>query len=156
RRGASATCPSSPPGPSRCWPASKWASARARASGRPRSLDGQVVDGGFAVVAHDEERAGEGRRVPGLPVESGEAGALAGPIRAPLQQQNLALLGLHEQEVVHEQQLAVAEVAALPQALAGSGVEAGEHAVVEPVDEAPMHEDVRELRLEPRTLPLHR
>ena len=123
----------------------------------------------------EDEGVGLTRRAAGTPPPRGRCGRAAGVPRAPagsrscpkdpearplaqrvgagLDEDDLAVLRLHQQQVADEQQLAVAVAPALPAPLAGRRVEAGQDAVVEAVDEAVVHDHVRELRLEARALP---
>ena len=98
---------------------------------------GNVAGMGEALYAHRaelprliKEVADEGRSRPGAPHDGLEARELDVPLGDGLHEDDLPVLGLHEEQVVHEQHLAVAVAAALPPSLAVLRVEAIDRAIV--------------------------
>src|SRR6185503_8803033 len=57
------------------------------------------------VVAHEQERRGEGGNVPGLAAERLDARELVVSFRRRLDEHELALFGDHEEQIVDEQEL---------------------------------------------------
>ncbi len=110
------------------------AETRGRPLERPRSAIStrkrQLVAGRFLAVADHQPRAVEGEIVPGLAFEGLEVPQdVVLALRRRLDQEHLAVLGEHEQQIADEQDLAVLVAAALPLALAGGQLDAFGEAV---------------------------
>ena len=73
--------------------------------------------------------------IPRLAAEGGQAGEFFVGVGAGAGKDDGAGFALDEHEVIDEEGLAGAEAAVFPAALAGGGIDAGEEAVVEAVDE---------------------
>ena len=86
--------------------------------------------------------------------ECRQPGDFAKAIRASLDEADLTRLGLDDEQIANEGQLAVAVATAFPFSLAGCHVDARENSLVKPVDEAVLQHDAGELGFEVSVLPL--
>ena len=74
----------------------------------------QFIANRFLIVAEEKKFTGESRSIPGLGSQRIKPGHLEVPGGTCLHERDGALLGLHQQQIIHQQELPVAVAAGLP------------------------------------------
>jgi len=74
----------------------------------------QFIANRFLIVAEEKKFTGESRSIPGFGTQRIKPGHLELPGGTCLHERDGALLGLHQQQIIHQQELPVAVAAGLP------------------------------------------
>src|SRR5436190_8457315 len=94
------------------------------------------IAGGLAFISHEQILPGQRRRVPGLLVEDRKSRQFAQLLWIGVDQNHVARLGGHEQQIAHENFLAVTVAALLPFQLAIGRIYANHNPIIKAVNES--------------------